>query len=270
MIRLLGFLTGVVVTGTALLLFTDEAALESARATVEQISGRLGAPASMSAESQSFAATPRPEELRAGPGWFDPEGAASETSGVTPDIQSARADRRVADNQASPHGDEQRPASGIAEPTAAIASGDDDATADVPASDVGSTTATDEPARPEPTMAPARAEHAGTGMLTAEPITEPAAATQGPARVAAEGETPPEDVTPGDGQWFAFWTPFRSRASAQGFATHLGVATGQEIRVLRMGPGEYRVAFFHSGEDERRDQLARLEQASGLKLGGEL
>ncbi|MGB5623344.1 MAG: hypothetical protein WBN65_12695, partial [Gammaproteobacteria bacterium] len=72
------------------------------------------------------------------------------------------------------------------------------------------------------------------------------------------------------GNWFAFWTPFRSRASADGFARHLIQATGQEIRVLRLGPGEYRVAFFHADEEDRQRHLASLESASGLKLGGDL
>ncbi|MGB5541821.1 MAG: hypothetical protein WBO15_00355 [Gammaproteobacteria bacterium] len=73
-----------------------------------------------------------------------------------------------------------------------------------------------------------------------------------------------------DGNWFAFWTPFRSRASADGFARHLNESTGQDIQVLRLGPGEYRVAFFHQGEAERQRHLAQLETASGLRLGGEL
>jgi len=73
-----------------------------------------------------------------------------------------------------------------------------------------------------------------------------------------------------DGNWFAFWTPFRSRASADGFARHLTESTGQDIQVLRLGPGEYRVAFFHQGEEERQRHLAQLESASGLRMGGEL
>jgi hypothetical protein len=72
------------------------------------------------------------------------------------------------------------------------------------------------------------------------------------------------------GNWFAFWTPFRSRASADGFARHLTESTGQDIQVLRLGPGEYRVAFFHQGEEERQRHLAQLESASGLRMGGEL
>jgi hypothetical protein len=80
----------------------------------------------------------------------------------------------------------------------------------------------------------------------------------------------PDPALAGEGSWFAFWTPFRSRASADGFARHLNQASGQEIRVLRIGPGEYRVAFFHAGEEERQRHLASLESASGLELGGEL
>jgi len=272
MIRLFGFLTGVVVTGIALLLFTDELALESARAAVDQVADRLGARVPMNAESPSFAATPRPEELRAGPGWIDPEYAVGAVPVDAPDNQPSQVDPVVAGDPASPDSAGTMPVAGTAGQTAANPSAEDGATAaGGPASDVGLATDTEVPADPGSTMPTARAQHASTATATAEPTTESSETASQPAQMAAGvSETLAEQTTAEGGQWFAFWTPFRSRVSAQGFATHLGVSAGQEIRVLRMGPGEYRVAFFHSGEDERRDQLARLEQASGLKMGGEL
>jgi hypothetical protein len=66
--------------------------------------------------------------------------------------------------------------------------------------------------------------------------------------------------------WHAFWTPFRSEASAAGFARHLEKVTGLEYRVVKAGPGVYRVAFRHAGDDERTRRLLAIERASGLKL----
>ncbi|MGI9263444.1 MAG: hypothetical protein ACR2QU_00860 [Gammaproteobacteria bacterium] len=78
-----------------------------------------------------------------------------------------------------------------------------------------------------------------------------------------------ELVETGDiGSWHAFWTPFRSEASANGFAARLGRDTNREYRVIRTGPGEYRVAFFHVDDIDRRARLVEIEQVSGLKLGG--
>ena len=73
------------------------------------------------------------------------------------------------------------------------------------------------------------------------------------------------------GGWHAFWTPFHSEASAEGFARHLRRTTDTEYQVIRTAPGEYRVAFWHDGEDQRGEQLSAIEQASGLRLhSGEL
>jgi len=81
----------------------------------------------------------------------------------------------------------------------------------------------------------------------------------------------PAEETDDAGAWHAFWTPFRSEASANGFATRLGRDTDREYRVLRTGPGEYRVAFHHIDDNDRRARLVEIEQVSGLKLsGGEL
>lgn len=74
-----------------------------------------------------------------------------------------------------------------------------------------------------------------------------------------------------DGVWHAFWTPFRSEASANGFASRLERETGREYKVIRKGPGQYRVAFYHTDDSDRRARLVEIEQVSGLQLsGGEL
>ncbi len=111
--------------------------------------------------------------------------------------------------------------------------------------------------------------------LAGDPDTDPADRLAGDLAADPGGKPQGEASAAGtgfaaDGNWFAFWTPFRSRASADGFARHLTESTGQDIQVLRLGPGEYRVAFFHQGEDERQRHLAQLESASGLRMGGEL
>jgi hypothetical protein len=99
--------------------------------------------------------------------------------------------------------------------------------------------------------------------------------------VAATDELPESENAPGEvddatslaesddiGAWHAFWTPFRSEASANGFAAGLGRSTDREYRVIRTGPGEYRVAFYHTDENDRRARLVEIEQVSGLVLGG--
>ena len=82
------------------------------------------------------------------------------------------------------------------------------------------------------------------------------------------GTLPPPSGAVGTGGWHAFWTPFHSEASATGFARHLERATGESYRVVRTGPGDYRVAFWHEGDDERSRRLLAIEQASGLSLRG--
>ena len=81
-------------------------------------------------------------------------------------------------------------------------------------------------------------------------------------------EAKPPDDADEVGAWYAFWTPFRSEASADGFAARLGRDTDREYRVVRTGPGEYRVTFFHTNENDRRARLVEIEQVSGLVLGG--
>ena len=85
---------------------------------------------------------------------------------------------------------------------------------------------------------------------------------------ASAADSVPAEETDDIGAWHAFWTPFRSEASANGFAARLGRDTDREYRVLRTGPGEYRVAFHHINDNDRRARLVEIEQVSGLKLGG--
>ena len=66
--------------------------------------------------------------------------------------------------------------------------------------------------------------------------------------------------------WVGFFTPFRSEASARGFAQHLEAATGRQFRVARAGPGDYRVEFRIVPEEDRDARIAEIEAASGLAL----
>jgi hypothetical protein len=259
MIRLFGFLTGVAVTGIALLLFTDERALESAHQALEQVSARFDAGAPLRPEARTVAGTPRPAAVRTG---HDEAGdgltaARTDTGLDAPDVPAPVSAPVATADMASSADLSAAPAPANADPDAA-------------ASRPARAAAAEPVADPDSSSGLTTAGAAAFGSPDLAVPEDLATATPAAPAAAASGETTMPVDAAGAGQWQAFWRPFRSHASAQGFATHLGSATGQEIRVLRMGPGAYRVAFFHTGDDERRQQLVLLEQASGLTLGGEL
>jgi hypothetical protein len=95
-----------------------------------------------------------------------------------------------------------------------------------------------------------------------------------PQSVGAEGPlmdaTHPGDSPLQEGQhddrWLAFFTPFRSEASAQGFAQHLESATCRRFRVTRAGPGDYRVEFRMVADENEGQRIEQIEAASGLAL----
>ena len=71
--------------------------------------------------------------------------------------------------------------------------------------------------------------------------------------------------------WEAFFTPFRSRASADGFARFLQTATGRDFRVTKAGPGEYRVWVRVDPAGSSADRIAEIEAATGMPIrGGQL
>ena len=109
---------------------------------------------------------------------------------------------------------------------------------------------------------------AATPSFAESPPTNPAGMTPTDDAGSDLGTLPPPPGAVGVGGWHAFWTPFHSEASATGFARHLERATGESYRVVRTGPGAYRVAFWHEGDDERSRRLLAIEQASGLSLRG--
>jgi len=67
-------------------------------------------------------------------------------------------------------------------------------------------------------------------------------------------------------QWYAFWQPFHSEISAEGFRRRLEGVTALDYRVLSPRPGEYQVAFAYHDEAERQENLAAIEAATGLVL----
>lgn len=86
-----------------------------------------------------------------------------------------------------------------------------------------------------------------------------------PAASAPGAETGEETGAAGR-QWYAFWQPFRSEISAEGFRRRLEGVTGLDYRVVSPQPGEYQVAFAYRDEAERLAHLAAIEAATGLVL----
>lgn len=71
-----------------------------------------------------------------------------------------------------------------------------------------------------------------------------------------------------DQRWEVFFDPFRSEASALGFAGYLHRTTGREFAVRRAGPGDYRVWFLLAAGESRPERLAEIEEVTGMALAG--
>lgn len=67
-------------------------------------------------------------------------------------------------------------------------------------------------------------------------------------------------------QWYAFWSPFRSKIAASGFVDQLQRVTGLDYRVVKLKPGVYEVAFAYATDDEIMMNLSQISAATGLKL----
>jgi hypothetical protein len=68
--------------------------------------------------------------------------------------------------------------------------------------------------------------------------------------------------------WYAFWSPFRSRIAASGFVAQLQRVTGLDYRVVRVKPGVYEVAFAYSDDVEIQANLVQISEATGLDVPG--
>jgi hypothetical protein len=62
------------------------------------------------------------------------------------------------------------------------------------------------------------------------------------------------------------WMPFRSEASASGFARRLSDQLQRPIEVVRQGPGRYQVGFHYLSEEERRAVLSSIEFTTGYQV----
>ncbi|MCP4299839.1 MAG: hypothetical protein GY783_04595 [Gammaproteobacteria bacterium] len=124
-----------------------------------------------------------------------------------------------------------------------------------------------------------------------EPAAEPEPAAELPAEPAPELEPTPETVViavpevlpdgppeptaplekvqePIEHQWFAFWSPFKSKIAADGFVSQLQRTTGLDYRVVKLKPGVYEVAFAYSDDADIQDKLTQISSATGLDLSG--
>jgi len=119
--------------------------------------------------------------------------------------------------------------------------------------------------RPSP-ISDAERPQIGSAATTTDVAPEPRLPEAEPAEsvpdALAGAETFPDD------RWEAFFTPFRSEASALGFAGFLQRTTGREFVVRRAGPGKYRVWFRLAAGESRPERLAEIEKATGMALAG--
>lgn len=143
----------------------------------------------------------------------------------------------------------------------------------------------DAPQAPEP-VAEAITETVAEAAAIVEPVAEPqpAAEPQPVAEpeavvdVAASPEPIAQDETvdaPAAAQseaaaqnWYAFWSPFRSRIAADGFVSELSRTTGLDYRVVKLKPGVFEVAFAYTDDADIEDKLARISAATGLEMSG--
>ncbi len=104
-----------------------------------------------------------------------------------------------------------------------------------------------------------------------QPEPEPAVARIPPSPPVPRPETAAvlEDVAvPVEEQWYAFWSPFRSKVAADGFVSQLQKTTGLDYRVVKLEPGVYEVAFAYSDDSDIQEKLVRISSATGLDLPG--
>lgn len=125
-------------------------------------------------------------------------------------------------------------------------------------------------AAPQPQPAP-NPQPAPQPQAISQPEPEPAVAQIPPSPPVPRPETAAvlEDVAvPVEEQWYAFWSPFRSKVAADGFVSQLQKTTGLDYRVVKLEPGVYEVAFAYSDDSDIQEKLLRISSATGLDLPG--
>ncbi len=134
------------------------------------------------------------------------------------------------------------------------------------------------PAMPEPAQSEVTASAAGP-----EPLPPVADADLEPVAIETHPDEPPIETFPAaqlddavlenapptlQQNWYAFWSPFRSRIAADGFVSELQRTTGLDYRVVKLKPGVYEVAFAYSSDAEIEDKLEAISTATGLDMSG--
>ncbi len=120
-----------------------------------------------------------------------------------------------------------------------------------------------EPMRaPEPAPQPQPLTQAEPEAAVVEMPPAPPTARPEPVDVVEEVPAPIEQ------QWYAFWSPFRSKVAADGFVSQLQRTTGLDYRVVRLEPGVYEVAFAYSDDSDIQEKLTQISSATGLDLSG--
>ena len=109
------------------------------------------------------------------------------------------------------------------------------------------------PAKPVPEPEPEEAPAEPEPVLAAVPAPRPPA---------AEIPTPNPITTPKGGRQ-AVWTPFRSEASARGFAGRLSTALEHPFEVERLAPHTYVVTFDYRSESQRSALEAEVNAFTG-------
>jgi len=132
---------------------------------------------------------------------------------------------------------------------------------------------TPEPMPPENDVEPVhQSETEPVAKLKPEPVADPE-----PVPVTPEpGGTDPEPINvdtimesePAAQNWYAFWSPFRSRIAADGFVSELSRTTGLDYRVVKLKPGVFEVAVAYSDDADIQDKLLRISAATGLDMTG--
>lgn len=125
-------------------------------------------------------------------------------------------------------------------------------------------------AAPQPQPAP-NPQPAPQPQAVSQSEPEPAVARIPPSPPVPQPETAAvlEDVAvPVKEQWYAFWSPFRSKVAADGFVSQLQKTTGLDYRVVKLEPGVYEVAFAYSDDSDIQEKLVRISSATGLDLPG--
>ena len=140
--------------------------------------------------------------------------------------------------------------------------------------------------QPEPAAPPEQVAQADTAVktepvLAPEPAPQPQLVTQAEPEAAVARMPPaPLDARPDpvavieelpapiEQQWYAFWSPFRSKVAADGFVSQLQRTTGLDYRVVKLEPGVYEVAFAYSDDSDIEERLGQISSATGLDLSG--